>query len=75
MNRRHHVILEALQVRENPTGTGRGILDLCAALAEKERNLDFTVLTTSGCLLTKACNESASLISMNALSCSILRSE
>ena len=41
-----HVILEALQVRKNPTGTGRGIMDLCWALAEQDRGLDFTVLTT-----------------------------
>ncbi|MEN8005622.1 MAG: glycosyltransferase family 1 protein [Candidatus Krumholzibacteriota bacterium] len=46
MNRRPRVILEALQVRPNPTGTGRGILDLCAALAEQDRGLDFSVLTT-----------------------------
>ena len=46
MNRRPHVILEALQVRKNPTGTGRGIMDLCWALAEQDRGLDFTVLTT-----------------------------
>ncbi len=46
MTRRPHVILEALQVRKNPTGTGRGIMDLCGTLAEKDRGLDFTVLTT-----------------------------
>ena len=46
MTRRPHVILEALQVRKNPTGTGRGIMDLCWTLAEQDRGLDFTVLTT-----------------------------
>ena len=46
MTARPHVILEALQVRENPTGTGRVILDLCLALAEKDRGMDFSVLTT-----------------------------
>jgi glycosyltransferase involved in cell wall biosynthesis len=46
MTRRPHVILECLQVRENPAGTGRGIMDLCWALAERDRGLDFTVLTT-----------------------------
>lgn len=46
MTRRPHVILESLQVRKNPTGTGRGIMDLCWALAGKDRGLDFTVLTT-----------------------------
>ncbi len=46
MTRRPHVILESLQVRENPAGTGRGIMDLCWALAERDRGLDFTVLTT-----------------------------
>jgi alpha-1,3-rhamnosyl/mannosyltransferase len=48
MTKRPHVILEALQVKKDPTGTGRGIMDLCWALAERDRNLDFTVLTTSG---------------------------
>ena len=47
MNRRPHVILEALQVRPNPAGTGRGIMDLCSALAEKDRGLDFSVLASS----------------------------
>ena len=46
MIRRPHVILEALQVRSNPTGTGRGILDLCVSLADQDRGLDFSVLTT-----------------------------
>jgi len=46
MTRRPRVIIEALQVRKNPTGTGRGIMDLCWALAENDRGLDFTVLTT-----------------------------
>ena len=46
MTRRPRVIIEALQVRRNPTGTGRGIMDLCWALAEKDRGLDFTVLAT-----------------------------
>jgi len=46
MIRRPQVIIEALQVRKNPTGTGRGIMDLCWALADKDRGLDFTVLTT-----------------------------
>ncbi|MCK9997275.1 MAG: glycosyltransferase family 4 protein [Candidatus Krumholzibacteria bacterium] len=46
MTHRPHVILESLQVRGNPTGTGRGIMDLCSALAERDRGLDFTVLTT-----------------------------
>jgi alpha-1,3-rhamnosyl/mannosyltransferase len=46
MTHRPHVILESLQVKENPTGTGRGIMDLCWALAERDRGLDFTVLTT-----------------------------
>ena len=46
MIRRPHVVLEALQVRSHPTGTGRGILDLCAALADQDRGLDFSVLTT-----------------------------
>lgn len=50
MSKRHHVILEALQVKKDPTGTGRGILDLCEALAAKDRDLNFTVLTTSGWL-------------------------
>jgi|GEM_PF-285690 len=44
---RPHVVLEALQVRENPAGTGRGIIDLCVALAARDRGLDFTVLTTT----------------------------
>ncbi len=46
MTSRPQIILEALQVRSNPTGTGRGILDLCAALADQDRGLDFSVLTT-----------------------------
>ncbi len=46
MTHRPHVILESLQVRKNPTGTGRVIMDLCWALAERDRGLDFTVLTT-----------------------------
>lgn len=46
MTARSHVILEALQVRKNPTGTGRVILDLCQALAEQDRGMDFTVLST-----------------------------
>jgi len=46
MTRRPHVVLECLQVRENPAGTARGIMDLCWALAERDRGLDFTVLTT-----------------------------
>ena len=46
MTRRPHVILECLQVRKNPAGTARGIMDLCWALAERDRGLDFTVLTT-----------------------------
>jgi len=48
MTQRSHVILEALQVRKNPTGTGRGILDLCWALAERDRGLKFTVLAAEG---------------------------
>jgi glycosyltransferase involved in cell wall biosynthesis len=48
MTKRPHVVLEALQVKKDPAGTGRGIMDLCWALAEKDRNLDFTVLTTAG---------------------------
>lgn len=47
MNDRPRIVLEALQVQPDPAGTGRGILDLCAALAEKERDLDFSVLTTA----------------------------
>lgn len=46
MTARSHVVLEALQVRKNPTGTGRVILDLCLALAEQDRGMDFTVLST-----------------------------
>jgi glycosyltransferase involved in cell wall biosynthesis len=48
MTARPHVILEALQVRKNPTGTGRVILDLCLALAERDRGMDFSVLATDG---------------------------
>lgn len=44
MTARPRVIIEALQVRPNPAGTGRSILDLCAALAGRDRGFDFTVL-------------------------------
>ena len=46
MSRRPRIILEALQVRHDPAGTGRGILDLCRALAARDRGLDFSVLVT-----------------------------
>lgn len=52
MTARPHVILEALQVREKPTGTGRVILDLCQALAERDRGLDFSILTTQADLFS-----------------------
>lgn len=53
MTQRPHVILEALQVRENPTGTGRGIMDLCWALSEQDRGLEFTVLATEAKLFSE----------------------
>lgn len=40
------MILEALQVKPQPAGTARGILDLFRALAARDRGLDFTVLAT-----------------------------
>jgi alpha-1,3-rhamnosyl/mannosyltransferase len=47
MIRRPHIILEALQVRPPLTGTGRGILDLCWAMAEQDHGLDFSVLAAA----------------------------
>ena len=40
------VILDALVLRERPTGVGRSVLELVQALAETDRGLDFVVLTT-----------------------------
>lgn len=57
MTGRPHVILEALQVKKDPAGTGRGIMDLCLALATRDRGLDFTVLTTSGKLFAELENQ------------------
>lgn len=46
MNRRPHVILEALQVRRRFAGTGRAIGDLFRALAVRDRGMKFTVLAS-----------------------------
>ncbi len=43
---RPHVVLDALLVRPQPTGVGRAILELTAALANSDRGLAFTVLAT-----------------------------
>ncbi|MBU8871918.1 MAG: glycosyltransferase family 4 protein [Gemmatimonadales bacterium] len=40
------VVLDALVLRERPTGVGRSVLELIRALAGTERGLDFVVLTT-----------------------------
>jgi glycosyltransferase involved in cell wall biosynthesis len=47
MKRRPRVVIEALQVREKTTGTGRACKDLCRALATRDRGMDFAVLTTA----------------------------
>lgn len=44
MTARPRVVLEALQVRKNPTGAGNAIGELTRALAAGERDLDFVVL-------------------------------
>jgi alpha-1,3-rhamnosyl/mannosyltransferase len=44
MNRRPRILLEALQVRRNPTGVGTAILDLCRALSDRDHGCDFIVL-------------------------------
>lgn len=44
MRPRPHIVLEALQVRRNPTGVGTAILELCRALAAEDRGCDFSVL-------------------------------
>ena len=46
MTRRPHVLLDALLVRAQPTGVGRSILELTAALAAADRGMDFTVLAS-----------------------------
>ncbi|MBU2503317.1 glycosyltransferase family 4 protein [bacterium] len=46
MARRPHVLLDALLVGPQPTGVGRSILELTAALAASDRGCDFTVLAT-----------------------------
>lgn len=46
MTRRPHVLLDALLVGPQPTGVGRSILELTAALAAADRGCDFTVLVT-----------------------------
>lgn len=46
MMRRPHVVLDALLVRARPTGVGRSILELTAALAAADRGCDFTVLAS-----------------------------
>lgn len=43
---RPRVVLDALLVRPQPTGVGRSILELTAALAVRDRGLDFDVLAT-----------------------------
>ena len=47
MSRRPHVVLDALLVRERPTGVGRSILELVQALADRPRGLRFSVLATA----------------------------
>ncbi|HPF70404.1 MAG TPA: glycosyltransferase family 1 protein [Candidatus Krumholzibacteria bacterium] len=46
MSTRGQVILDALLVRARPTGVGRSILELCAALAAEDRGFDVTVLAS-----------------------------
>ncbi len=53
MIRRPHIILEALQVGPSPAGTGRGILDLCVALSEQDRGMDFSVLAADPEMFTE----------------------
>jgi glycosyltransferase involved in cell wall biosynthesis len=47
MNNRPHVFLDALLVREKPTGVARSILELTEAMSKQDWGLDFTVLSTT----------------------------
>ena len=47
MSRRPHVLIEAIAVREAPTGVARGALELLRALAAEDRGCDFTVAATA----------------------------
>jgi glycosyltransferase involved in cell wall biosynthesis len=46
------VVLDGLLVRERPTGVGRSILELTAALAAEDRGYDFSVLATRPAMFT-----------------------
>lgn len=46
------VVLDALLVNRSPTGVGRSILELTAALAAQDRGLDFLVLATEPDMFT-----------------------
>lgn len=46
MSRRPLILLDALLVREQPTGVGRSILELIQALAAADREFDFKVLVS-----------------------------
>lgn len=51
MTGRPRIVLDALLVDERPTGVGRSILELTAALAARDRGLDFLVLSRGAAAL------------------------
>ena len=46
MSKRPHIVLDALLVREKPTGVARSILELTAAMSQNDWGMDFSVLAT-----------------------------